>query len=165
MLFETDDTYIDAAGPEDVNSIVEIYNSNRGFLMAHMARELVDTKWVEDEIETMKEIGFLSCKVVHKASNAVIGVLDFAVKEESYLSLLMLHADYRKLGFGTEVYQGFEYFAKAHKSIRIRIDVVTSNDMNVLDFWVSKGFCITENVELNWSGKTLPAVTMRKDIG
>ena len=165
MLFETDNTYIDVAGRDDVNSIVEIYNSNRGFLMAHIDRQIVNTKWVEDEIATMKGIGFLSCKVVHKGSDTSVGILDFAVKEESYLSLLVLHADYRNSGLGSEVYRGFEHFAKEHKSKRIRIEVVTSYDRNVLDFWVSKGFSIDEKVELNWSGKILPAVTMRKDIG
>ena len=132
--------------------------------MAHLDRERVDPKWVEDEMNTMKEIGFISSKVVLKNSNTSIGVLDFLVNEESYLSLLMLHSDKRYLGLGTEVYKGFEHFAKVHKSNRIRIDVVTSYNKNVLNFWVSKGFNIIEQVKLNWSGKNLPAVKMKKKI-
>lgn len=164
MLFETDNTYVGVVGPDDIDSIVEIYNSNPGFLEAHLNREKVEAKWVDDEINTMKEIGFMSCKVVLKTSKTPIGILDFSVKEESYLSLLMLRSDYRHLRLGSEVYKGFEDFAKIHKSERIRIDVVTSYDKGVLDFWVLKGFNIIDMVELNWSGKTLPAVILKKSI-
>ena len=164
MLFETDSTYVNVAGPDDIDNIVEIYNANPVFLMAHIDREKVGTQWIEDEINKMKEIGFMCCKVVLKNSKTSIGILDFSVKEECYLSLLMLHPDYKHLGLGSEVYEGLEQFAKAHKSERIRIDVVTSYDRGVLDFWVSKGFDIIEMVELNWSGKNLPAVIMKKNI-
>ena len=162
MLFETDKTRISLAAADDINSIVEIYNSNPSFLMAHLDRERVNTQWVVDEMNTMKEIGFISSKVVLKNSYTTIGVLDFLVNEESYLSLLMLHSDNRYLGLGSEVYKGLEYFAKVHKSKRIRIDVVTSYDKNVLNFWTSKGFNIIDQVELNWSGKSLQAVKMKK---
>ncbi|GAB6151999.1 GNAT family N-acetyltransferase [Desulfosporosinus burensis] len=164
MLFETDKTYISVVAADDIDSIVEIYNSNPGFLMAHLDRERINAKWVEDEMNTMKEIGFMSSKVMLKNSNTSIGVLDFLVNEESYLSLLMLHSDNQYLGLGSEVYKGFEHFAKVHKSKRIRIDVVTSYDKNVLNFWISKGFNIIEQVKLKWSGKNLPAVKMKKNI-
>lgn len=72
-----------------------------------------------------------------------------SIKEESYLSLLMLHSDYKYIGLGSEVYEGLEQFAKAHDSDQIRIDVVTSYDRGVLDFWGSKGFNIIDMVELN----------------
>ncbi|HEY8909389.1 MAG TPA: hypothetical protein VIM51_03785 [Desulfosporosinus sp.] len=58
MLFETNNTYVTVAGPDDINSIVEIYNSNPGFLQAHLDKEKVEAKWYEDEINTMKEIDF-----------------------------------------------------------------------------------------------------------
>ena len=150
MLFETDNTYVSAAVADDIDSIVEIYNSNPGFLEAHLDREQVEAKWVEDEINTMKELDFISCKVVLKTSKTPIGILDFSVKEESYLSLLMLHSNYSHLGLGSEVYKGFEDFAKIHNE-RIRIDVVTSYDKGVLDFWASKGFNIIDEV-LNKGG-------------
>lgn len=164
MLFETDNTYVSLAATDDIDNIVEIYNSNPGFLRTHLGREKVNAKWVEDEMNTMKEIGFMSSKVVLKNGNQAIGVLDFLVNEESYLSLLMVHSDNRYIGLGSEVYKGFEQFAKVHKSDRIRIDVVTSYNKNVLNFWVSKGFSIMEQVELNWSGTNLPAVKMKKNI-
>lgn len=164
MLFETDNTYVSLAATDDIDNIVEIYNSNPGFLMTHLGREKVNAKWVEDEMNTMKEIGFMSSKVVLKNGNQAIGVLDFLVNEESYLSLLMLHSGNRYIGLGSEIYKGFEHFAKVHKSKRIRIDVVTSYDKNVLNFWISKGFNIIKQVELNWSGKNLPAVKMKKNI-
>ena len=81
--------------------------------------------------------------MVLKNSKISIGILDFSVKEESYLSLLMLHSDYKHSRLGSEVYEGLEKFAKAHESEWIRIDVVTSYDRGVLDFWVSKGFNIS----------------------
>ncbi|WP_268064106.1 hypothetical protein [Clostridium sp. CF011] len=40
----------------------------------------------------------------------------------------------------------------------MRIDVVTNYDDTVLDFWVKNGFDKFKDVELNWTGKILPAL-------
>jgi hypothetical protein len=162
MLFETQHLYISSVDSSDVNRILETYNSNKNFLRAHMDKNEVEAKWLQDEIATMKGIGFIPCKLVLKATNALVGILDFSVKEESYLSLLMLHSDYCEKGYGSEVYQGLEDFVKTNKASCIRIDVVTNYDQAVLDFWISKGFDVVGSVELNWTGKKLPAVSMKK---
>ncbi len=162
MLFETENTYVSVAGNSDIGRIVEIYNSSPDFLSAHMDKTKVDANWVKNETATMQDIGFFPCKLVFKATDTVFGVLDFSLREESYLSLLMIHSDFKNKGLGSDIYRGLENFVKSKGSRRISLDVVTGYDQGVIDFWTAKGFGIVGTVELNWTGKALSAVTMKK---
>lgn len=97
----------------------------------------------------MKEIGFYSCKIVEISSEKIMGVIDFKVGEETYLSLLMIHNDFKSKGFGKLILQAFEEYVKSLKSKCIRIDVVTNYENSALDFWIKNGFIKFKNVELN----------------
>lgn len=160
MFFETQNFYVDLVNNNDLNEVIEIYNSNEHFLVAH--EERITKQWITEEIELMEEIGFNSGKIVEKSSGKIIGVIDFKVGEESYLSLLMIHNDFRGKGFGKLIFQGFEEYVKSLKSKCI--DVVTNYDHSVLDFWIKNGFIKFKDIELNWAGKRLPAVTMKKNL-
>ena len=74
----------------------------------------------------------------------------------------MIHNDFRGKGFGKLIFQGFEEYVKSLKSKCI--DVVTNYDHSVLDFWIKNGFIKFKDIELNWAGKRLPAVTMKKNL-
>ena len=164
MIFESKDFYLDLVEIKDLNDIVEVYNSNRNFLVSHMDTYKVTYEWVLEELESMKKVGFYSCKIVEKNSSRIIGIIDFKIGEETYLSLLMIHSDYKNKGFGKSIYQAFEEYIKSEKSKCMRIDVVTNYDDNVIDFWVRNGFDKFKNIELNWTGKVLPAVIMKKSL-
>lgn len=60
----------------------------------------------------MRKSEFCSCKVVEKPSGEIIGLIDFRIGEESYLSLLMIHNDYANRGFGKQIYKAFEEYVK-----------------------------------------------------
>jgi GNAT superfamily N-acetyltransferase len=90
--------------------------------------------------------------------------MDFKVDKETYLSLLMIHHVFKGKGLGKLVFQSFEEYAGSQKSNCIRIDVVTGYSNSVLDFWIKNGFSSFKDVELNWTGKILPAVTMKKNL-
>ncbi|HOP72847.1 MAG TPA: GNAT family N-acetyltransferase [Thermoclostridium caenicola] len=135
MFFETQNFYVDLVNNNDLNEVIEIYNSNEHFLVAHMDKERITKQWITEEIG-----------------------------EESYLSLLMIHNDFRGKGFGKLIFQGFEEYVKSLKSKCIRIDVVTNYDHSVLDFWIKNGIIKFKDIELNWAGKRLPAVTMKKNL-
>jgi len=126
--------------------------------------ENVTGQWVLGEIESMKKVGFCSCKIVEILSGKTIGIIDFKVGEETYLSLLMMHKDFKGRGYGKLVLHAFEKYAKLLNSKSIRIDVVTNYDSSVLDFWIGNNFIKFEEVALNWAGKILPAVIMKKDL-
>lgn len=164
MIFETKNLYVGRVNHGDLNEVIEIFNSNKRFLATHMDKEKITNQWMIEEIESMKEIGFCSGKIVEKSSGRIIGVMDFKVGEESYLSLLMIHNDFKGKGFGKLIFQAFEEYAKSQKSKCIRIDVVTHYDSSVLDFWINNGFVKFNNIELNWAGKKLPAVIMKKNL-
>lgn len=164
MFFESKGFYGDLIQNKDLNEVVNVYNSNKHFLINHMGKEEITNEWIIQELESMKELGFYSCKIVDKSSKKIIGIMDFKVGEETYLSLLMIHNDYKSKGLGKLIFQTFEKYANSLKSNCIRIDVVTNYDNFVLDFWIKSGFTKSKNVELNWNGKILPAVTMQKDL-
>jgi GNAT superfamily N-acetyltransferase len=164
MIFETEGFYIDLVENADINDVVEVYNSNRKFLQNHIGTDQVAKEWILDEIESMRKVDFYSCKIVEKNSGKLIGIIDFKIGEETYLSILMLHKDYKKKGLGSLVYKGLEKYAKSEESNRMRIDVVIGYDDAVLDFWTRNGFVKFKNIELNWTGKILPAVIMKKNL-
>jgi len=164
MIFETKYFYVDLVNINDLNEVIDIYNSNKHFLVAHMDKEKITNQWLIEEIKSMKEIGFNSGKIVEKSTGKIIGVMDFKIDEESYLSLLMIHNDFKGKGFGKQIFQAFEEYVKSLKSKCIRIDVVTNYDSSVLDFWIKHGFIRFKDIELNWTGKKLPAVTMKKHL-
>ena len=163
IYFEFNDFYIELIDSKDLDDIVRIYNSNEFFLKSHIGKESITTKWVCNELDIMKKEGFSSCKVVQKNSNEIVGLIDFKVDKETYLSLLMIDKSLRGHGIGMKVYELFEMYIKSCNSCRLRIDVVTNYDKHVLDFWIKNGFKSIENITLNWNEKVLPAVVMKKE--
>lgn len=164
MLFRTKDVYVDVIENKDLNEAAEIYNSNRNFLLSHIHKKEVDGQWVLHELEAMKEVGFYSCKVVDISSEKIIGVMDFKIDKETYLSLLIIHSEFKGKGLGKSILQAFEKYVKSLNGNYIRIDVVTNYDSSVLDFWIKNGFVKFKDVELNWAEKSLPAVIMKKNL-
>lgn len=164
MLFGSEGFCVDLVEIKDVDGIASVYNSNKRFLASHMDKEKVSKEWILQELQSMKKVGFNSCKIIETNSGRVIGVMDFKISRETYLSLLMIHNDHRGKGLGKLIYRSFEEYAKAQGSKCVRIDVVTGYDDSVLDFWTKNGFAKIRDVELNWTGKTLPAITMKKNL-
>jgi len=54
MIFRTKDFYGDLIEEKDLNQILEVYNSNAHFLVKHMDRDKVTNKWLQQEVESMK---------------------------------------------------------------------------------------------------------------
>lgn len=162
MVFQSKDFYAKLVENKDIKEVLEVYNSNAHFLINHMDRNKVTSEWILQEFENMRDIGFHSYKFVEIRTGKIIGIVDFKVDDETYLSLLMIHSDFQGKGFGKLIFQEIEEYAKSLKSKCIRIDVVTNYDNSVLNFWVNNGFVKFKDVELNWTGKVLPAVTMKK---
>lgn len=164
MIFESKDLYVDLVDKENIYNIIEIYNSNKHFLVAHMDKEEITYEWIFNEIESMNKMGFDSCIIIEKNSRKIIGVMDFMLGEECYLSLLMIHNDFKGKGYGMQIFQAFEEHIKSLESKCIRIDVVSNYNSSVLDFWINNGFVKYKDIELDWTGKKLPAVTMKKNL-
>lgn len=164
IYFESNDFYIDLIEIKDLKDIVNIYNSNKTFLKSHIGRENITANWVCDELNTMKKEGFYSCKVVQKSLNKIVGLIDFKVDKETYLSLLMIDSNLKGLGIGTNIYKLLEKYIKSCNSTSLRIDVVINYDKNVLNFWIKNGFKRIENITLNWNEQVLPAVVMKKEV-
>lgn len=156
--------YIRELNPNDYKRVVEIYNSNRQFLLCHLGVEAVDEAFISEEAVTMEKVGFRSCVIVNEETQTVQGVLDYKPDDEVYLSLVMLVADLQGKGIGKKIYSLFESQMSQEKRDSIRIDVVNDYTDNVVPFWKKQGFVENETITLEWGNKKSKAVVMRKRI-
>lgn len=90
-----DNYIIDEIDLNAINRILDIYNSNKSFLCNHLGVSSVSKEFILNEIEEMKKIGFNS-SIIKDHTGEVIGLCDFKISHEVYLSLLMI--DYRLKG-------------------------------------------------------------------
>lgn len=164
MLFESKRFRVDVVEDKDLNEIVQVYNSNENFLINHMDKKEVTTGWLIEELNSMKRIGFSCCKIIDINSEKIVGIVDFKIDKETYLSLLMIHNDYKNKGLGRLIYNDLEEHALSLKSKCIRIDVVIGYDDSVIEFWRKNGFIEFEDTILNWTGKDLKAIVMKKNL-
>jgi len=74
----------------------------------------------------------------------------------------MINSDCVNKRVGKLIYNVLMKYIKTKKCNGLRIDVVINYDDNVLNFWANNGFAKFKDVELNWTGKILPAVIMKK---
>ena len=164
MIFEIKEYCVEEISQSDINDIVEIYNSNQKFLENHLKRRRVTNEWYEKELKDMKDVVFKSCKIVDKKTRKIIGLLDFKIEKESYLSILMIHDTYKKQGVGRLIYKKFEEYLLSKGVCSIRIDVVINYDKDVIMFWSKLGYVENRNIELDWCGNKLSAIVIKKDI-
>ncbi|MDP9729004.1 GNAT family N-acetyltransferase [Alicyclobacillus tolerans] len=164
MIFDSEYFYVCPIEMSDVDNVVEVYNSNMIFLEKHTKNYPVTFEWVTEELKSMRNAGFCSCKVVDKRTGKMVGIIDYKIEQESYLSLLIVHQDYQNMGYGEQIYRAFEDYAKSRKSQCIRLDVANGYSDKVINFWIANGFEKLEDIKLNWAGVTLSAVIMKKYI-
>ncbi|WP_099191375.1 GNAT family N-acetyltransferase [Tepidibacter mesophilus] len=164
MMFKVNGFRVEELNNKDLNEIVEVYNSNKNFLISHMDKKEITIEWMIEELKSMKEIGFLCCKIVDMNSEKIVGVIDFKVDKETYLSLLMIHNNYKNKGLGRLIYKGLEKYALSLKSNCIRIDVVADYDDSVIEFWTKNRFVKFKDTILNWTGKDLDAIVMKRNL-
>ncbi|MEG0856501.1 MAG: GNAT family N-acetyltransferase [Terrisporobacter sp.] len=125
-----DNYKIDMISGKDIDKILDIYNSNTSFLENHMGITTVSKKFIVDEIEEMKNIGFNSL-VIRNSEDNIVGVCDFKTTDEVYLSLLMIDDKQKRNGLGSRIYSQLEQIFKVEDANRVRIDVVYDYEDNV----------------------------------
>lgn len=148
---------------DDMDRIVEIYNSNTEFLKTHLGKDEVNMSFVQQELAEMKRLDFVSC-VIEMEEN-IVGIMDYQERDCVYLALLMLDARERGQGLGRACYRQFESMMKVRNRKCIRIDVVSENSENLLSFWKNIGFVQNGKIKLLWGEKESEAVVMKKIIG
>ncbi|SDB43091.1 Acetyltransferase (GNAT) family protein [Pseudobutyrivibrio sp. YE44] len=148
----------------DIDAALNIYNSNKDFLLHHIGRDSVDRGFITNELHEMKDHGFIS-NIVYDEENPV-GVLDYMLQKDgsAYLSLMMLDFKYQKAGRGKSLFRLFENQMINAGAKTIRIDVVNDHEPNVIPFWEKMGFEGKEQQELTWGDKTSRVLVMIKNI-
>lgn len=158
-----DNYIIEMIDKNNIDKIVEIYNSNKIFLESHVGIPNVSKDFIINEIEQMKNIGFSSLVIKNNEGN-IVGVCDFKIGDEAYLSLLMIDAKLKGNGLGSIIYNQLEKIFKAEGMNRIRIDVVYDYEENVFGFWIKHGFISCKKIQLEWNGHKSNAIKMYKNI-
>jgi RimJ/RimL family protein N-acetyltransferase len=78
-----------------------------------------------------------------REGHKLIGFLEFWERAETdgkpWLGLLMIHRDFQRRGFGSEIAKGFLRWAESRGWPEVRIGVLEGNE-KVLAFWHSLGF-------------------------
>ena len=158
-----DNYIIDTVDQNDISKIIDIYNSNKTFLENHVGISKVSKDFIVNEIEEMNNIGFSSLVIKNNEGN-IVGICDFKIGDEVYLSLLMINAKLKGNGLGRVIYNQLEKLFKTKNSKRIRIDVVYDYEENALGFWEKQGFVPSEEIQLEWNGYKSKAIKMYKNI-
>lgn len=158
-----DNYLIDTIDQNDITKILDIYNSNKTFLENHMGILEVSKDFIVNEIEEMKSVGFSSL-VIKNNKGKIVGICDFKIGDEVYLSLLMIDSKLKGKGLGSIIYNQLEKIFKAKNSKGIRIDVVYDYEESALAFWEKQGFVPSEKIELEWNGYKSKAIKMYKTI-
>lgn len=153
------------AAPGDVDSIVEIYNSNQPFLVNHLGQDSVNRDFILSEQESMRALHFISCVITDESANKIVGVLDYKPDETVYLSLMMLDKQIQGGGAGRFIYDLFEKKMVDQRRREVRIDVVDTYRENSLGFWERQGFTAEENISVKWGEQEFSAIVMRKKLG
>lgn len=143
--------------------VIEIYNSNPDFLQHHLAVKEVQEDFIAEEQEEMKEAGFQTMLVSNRNGH-IIGLCDFRVEKETYLSLLMLDSKAKGQGAGRAIYSMFEGYCRENGVQRIRIDVVSDYEGSPYGFWSKLGFRKVSPIEIEWGGNKLEAIVMKKEV-
>ncbi len=158
-----DNYIIDKVDLNDINGVLDIYNSNQPFLCNHMGVSSVSKEFILHEIKEMKNIGYTS-SVIKDNTGEIVGLCDYKISDEVYLSLFMIDSKLKGNGFGKTIYNQLEKMFKSKNAKRIRIDVVYDYDENVLGFWEKQGFVTSEKIELEWNGYKSNAIKMYKSL-
>ena len=147
---------------ENIRNAIDIYNSDKPFLIHHLNMDSVDSAFMFNEIDEMREHGFGSKLIMDEGKP--IGVIDYMIQQSGYvyLSLLMLDSSVQGKGIGTMVYNEFEKRVREQGAAVIRIDVVNDYDSNVIPFWEKVGFVGQGEDELTWGNKLSKVLIMKK---
>lgn len=147
---------------DDVDDLVKIYNSNPTFLENHLGASKISRELILDELDEMKEMGFVSELLIHKETGNILGFCDYKPGDCIYLSLLMLDGKLKGKGAGREIYQYMEERFRCQKAGSVRIDVVDDYEGHVLGFWEKQGFVSRKEITLEWHGKKSRAKMMKR---
>ncbi|WP_353096909.1 GNAT family N-acetyltransferase [Tissierella praeacuta] len=165
MIVKTKNLIIKDMTEEDIKGLLEVYNSNQDFLMFHIGRQEVSMDWLIQEQKEMKSTNFRTLIAKENKDNTIIGFIDILFAEECYLSLLMVHNEFKSRGYGKEIYDALEDYLRERNLKSIRIDVAYDYNELVLRFWRNRGFVEVEKIRLQWTDNLFDAIVMKKNLG
>jgi ribosomal protein S18 acetylase RimI-like enzyme len=134
---------------DDIPAILEVYRQNEDFLSLGPV-PTASLQMVRDDIAHSHQTNGFFCVVSHKESG-IIGVLDYtpplADPTIAVLSLLMIAASYRRMGYGKLIMEAFEKFLVNNYQTKVIEAGVMVNNPLAIRFWQRMGFSISPTPE------------------
>ena len=146
ILFQTDELHVATISDRDVPAILEVYRQCEDFLSLGPVPQ-ASTQMVQDDIEHSRGEDGQYCAIRTKHGRAV-GVIDFTPNSDcrntSFLSLLMIAAPWRNIGYGQAVVTSLEQYLKStYQTEQIDSAVQTNNEV-AIRFWRGLGYTLLE---------------------
>ncbi|MDF2679114.1 MAG: hypothetical protein K0R47_304 [Brevibacillus sp.] len=122
--------------------LLDVYNSNPGYNLLRNGTEEVTLAEVEAEYDST-----LSIPTGHwltlSADSQIIGLMHLVVSnpadQKSWISLLLLHADSQRNGYGREAVHLAETYCASAGSLHVHHGVIAQNEQALL-FWGKLGY-------------------------
>lgn len=153
-----------ASTEDDIDRIVEIYNSNEEFLINHLGTNKIDSAFIRENMDLMSSVGFFTDVIIDTNTGVIVGVADYKPDDTVYLSLFMIDSAYQGKGTGGRIFKAFEKELADQGKTDIRLDVVDNYIGNPVGFWEKQGFKVSKKTVMSWGNKKLDALVMTKSL-
>ena len=153
-----------ASTEDDIDRIVEIYNSNEEFLINHLGTNKIDSAFIRENMDLMSFVGFFTDVIIDTNTGVIVGVADYKPDDTVYLSLFMIDSAYQGIGTGGQIFKAFEKELADQGKTAIRLDVVDNYIGNPVGFWEKQGFKVSKKTVMSWGNKKLDALVMTKSL-
>lgn len=149
---------------EELPSLLDVYNSNPGYNLLKNGESSVTLEELEAEYDATASIPSGHWLVLFVEDRA-IGIMHLIVSNPSdqkgWISMLLLHADYQRKGYGKEAVQLAEQHCLEAGSRHIHHGVVATNEL-ALRFWGKLGYEQYRQVQAPIGRLTQPVLLLAK---
>lgn len=127
---------------DELPQLLNIYNSNQGYNQLRNGFGIVTLAELETEYDSTMGIPSGYWLTVY-AGEQIVGIMHLIVTnpadQKSWISLLLIHADFQRKGYGKEAVQLAEGFCASAGSLHVHHGVIAQNEPALL-FWGKLGY-------------------------
>ncbi len=150
VILQTNEFILRTVEKIDFPAILRVYKQSEDFLLLG-PKPKASMKMVLNDIKHSKEEKGKYCGI-WDLKGSLLGIVDFVPlledKESSFLSLIMISADYRDKGLGSKVIKVLEQYLTMKYSIKRILSAVQTNNEKAIRFWRRCRYVINTTPEI-----------------
>ncbi len=165
MILKGNNITIQKVDRKDIDSIYNIYKNCEDFLSLGPV-PIASKQMILDDFKISEDEGGIYCGIFFQGK--MIGIIDFVLSGfegnpcNSYLSLLIISANYRKQGIGKEAVKLVEAEILKNNIIKSILAGVQTNNKHAITFWENMGYKIVSGPQV--MSDTTVTFKLQKDI-